>query len=62
MLRGAPMGHDSSVANYRKQESLSSQTIDFPKPVFRILPPKLDFATEPAEARHEGPHTHERHA
>jgi hypothetical protein len=27
-----------SVANYRKQESLSSQTIDFPKPDFRILP------------------------
>ena len=30
MARGAPVGHDSSVANYRKQESLGSQAIDFP--------------------------------
>jgi hypothetical protein len=36
-----------SVANYRKQESLSSQAIDFPKPNFRILPPNPNFATEP---------------
>jgi len=40
MLRGAPKGHDSSVANYRKQESLNSQVIDFPIHGFRILPRK----------------------
>jgi hypothetical protein len=36
-----------SVANYRKQESLISQVIDFPKPDFWIFPPKPNFATEP---------------
>jgi len=38
MLRGAPKGHDSSVANYRKQESLVSQALDFPTHDFQILP------------------------
>jgi len=38
MTRGAPVGHDSSVANYRKQESLGSQAIDFPMSDFRFLP------------------------
>jgi len=36
-----------SVANYRKQESLDSQVIDFPIHDFRILPRKGNFATEP---------------
>ena len=31
MTRGAPVEHDSSVANYRKQESSVSQAIDFPR-------------------------------
>src|SRR4029453_18251731 len=43
--RGAPVGHDSSVANYRKQESLDSQALDFPTHVFRILARKGNFAT-----------------
>src|SRR6266581_9723764 len=47
MLRGAPRGHDSSVANYRKQESLDSQALDLPIHDFRILPRKSIFATEP---------------
>ncbi len=38
---------EGSVANYRKQESLGSQVIDFPVPDFRILPQKGKFATEP---------------
>ena len=38
---------DGSVANYRKQESLDSQVIDFPVHDFRILPRKGNFATEP---------------
>jgi hypothetical protein len=36
-----------SVANYRKQESLVSQVIDFPIHDFRILPRKGHFAIEP---------------
>jgi hypothetical protein len=36
-----------SVANYRKQESLDSQVIDFPIHGFLILPRKGNFATEP---------------
>jgi hypothetical protein len=36
-----------SVANYRKQESLVSQVLDFPIHDFRILPRKGNFATEP---------------
>ena len=47
MLRGAPQGHDSSVANYRKQESSVSQAIDFLRSDFRIRPRKGNFATEP---------------
>jgi hypothetical protein len=39
-----PRGHDSSVANYRKQESLDSQLIDFPVHDFRIWPRKGNFA------------------
>jgi hypothetical protein len=35
-----------SVANYRKQESLASQVIDFPIHGFLILPRKGNFATE----------------
>ena len=41
---GNPRG---SVANYRKQESLDSQVIDFPIHGLRILPRKGNFATEP---------------
>ena len=37
-----------SVANYRKQEGLVSQVIDFLIHDFRILPRKGNFATEPA--------------
>src|SRR4029434_7025272 len=37
-----------SVANYRKQESLDSQVIDFPIHGFLILPRKGNFATEPS--------------
>src|SRR5215467_7322040 len=48
MLRGAPTGHDSSVANYRKQESSVSQAIDFLRSDFRIWPRKDNFATEPS--------------
>jgi hypothetical protein len=40
-----------SVANYRKQESLASQVIDFPIHDFRILPRKGNFATEPLNDR-----------
>ena len=36
----------SSVANYRKRESLGSQTLDFPIHDCRILPRKGNFATE----------------
>jgi hypothetical protein len=32
---------------YQKQESLCSQTIDFPKSKCRIFPPKPNFATKP---------------
>src|SRR4029453_15584674 len=46
--RGAPQG---SVANYRKQESLVSQAIDFPIHDFRILPRKGNFATELSQIR-----------
>src|SRR5262245_18550421 len=35
-----------SVANYRKQESLDSQAIDFQTHDVRILPRKGNFATE----------------
>src|SRR6266478_3210752 len=38
-----PEGHDSSVANYRKQESLDSQALDLPIHDFRILPRKGIF-------------------
>jgi ISXO2-like transposase domain len=44
-----------SVANYRKQESLDSQVIDFPIYDFRVLPRKGNFATEPLRAHHERP-------
>jgi hypothetical protein len=37
----------SSVANYRKQDSLDSQAVDFPIHDVRILPRKGNFATEP---------------
>ncbi len=37
-----------SVANYRKQESLSSQAIDFSRYGFRIFPQQGNFATEPS--------------
>jgi hypothetical protein len=47
MLRGASKEHDSSVANYRKQESLNSHVIDFPIHGFRILPRKGNVATAP---------------
>src|SRR4029453_12232314 len=36
-----------SVANSRKQESLGSQALDFPRHALRILPRKDYFATEP---------------
>jgi len=49
MHRGAPKGHDSSVANYRKQESFDWQVIDFPTSDLQILPRKYKFATELAE-------------
>jgi hypothetical protein len=45
--RGAPWEHDSSVANYRKQESLISQVMDFLTSDFRIWPHNGNFATEP---------------
>jgi 2-furoyl-CoA dehydrogenase large subunit len=41
---------EGSVANYRKQESLDSQAIDFPIHDFRILPRKGNFATEPSQS------------
>jgi transposase-like protein len=37
-----------SVANHRKQASGNSQRVDFPRADFLILPPKANFATEPA--------------
>src|SRR4029434_9411033 len=43
-----------SVANYRKQESLDSQVLDFPTYDFRILPRKGNFATEPRVERADG--------
>ena len=42
-----PLQAARSVANYRKQESLDSEVIDFPIHDFRILPRKGNFATEP---------------
>ena len=49
----------SSVANYRKQESLDSQAVDFPIHDFRILPRKGNFATEPLNDRRHS-HDYER--
>ena len=47
--------HYGSVANYRKQESLDSQVIDFPVHDFRILPRKGNFATEPIKVHRRRP-------
>jgi hypothetical protein len=55
MHRGAPWGHDSSVTNYRKQESFDWQVIDFPTSDLQILPRKYKFATELAEVVIVGP-------
>ena len=52
ILFPAPPG---SVANYRKQESLDSQVIDFPIHDFRILPRKGNFATERAACNGSAP-------
>jgi len=46
MGRGAPAGHDSSVAHHQKQDSLGLQVIDFPIPDFSDLPQKGQLATE----------------
>jgi LysE type translocator len=50
ILQGLKWG---SVANYRKQESLDSQVIDFPIHDLRILPRKGNFATEPKIVLHQ---------
>src|SRR5215467_8864459 len=50
MGRGAPAEHESSAANYRKQESSVSQPIDFLAADFRIWPRRDNFATEPGGA------------
>src|SRR5262245_28071612 len=48
LAEGVPHGYcHGSVANYRKQESLVSQAIDFSTYDLHVWPQKRKFATEP---------------